>query len=264
MVLAGLAQIFSPRSAEFSRADAANFWGGHLGGPTIVWGDRSTPTDVPLGTTRVLRQSRSQVDPGAALASTPDRLAQAIVGPPRWPPQKLGASTSENSADGGKTCAWAGQNGAYLTHLFSSRAWPFKAKRGSSVAFLPGPFEPPTPKTQQNALSTATQPVKIDPAPGNDFKGLLSCGERVLLFLFAAWPGWPSPDPKLRKPNRTRSPQLCSPFKAPQPRRRLRRAAQLRRAGSVGFFRALAWPAKLKLQPPKKPTEPALRSRAAR
>ena len=63
-------------------------------------------------------------------------------------------------------------------------------------------------KTQQNSLLRAIQPVKIEPALGNDFNGLLSCGERVLWDYLVAEPGPPS-----SKSNRSKPPGLGSPLK---------------------------------------------------
>jgi hypothetical protein len=117
---------------------------------------------------------------------------------------------------------------------------------------LGGPgSNPGLPKTNRRRSPQLPSPF-IPTQPRRRFKRAAQLRRASSVgFFWGAQPGRPSSNPKLPKRNITRSPQLSGPFRPRQPRRRFKRAAQLRRASSVSFFGSRAWPAKLKPHTPK-------------
>ena len=136
---------------------------------------RFTPADVLLETTRVLRRSRlwrsTRVVPQGTSPGV-DRSAQPIVGPPRWPPQKLAASTRENSADGGKLALNFSPAKTALISPICLAAEPGRPSSRERVLlfFCQAGSNARLPKPNRTHSPRLPSPLKLAPPPETIFK----------------------------------------------------------------------------------------------
>ena len=77
--------------------------------------------------------------------------------------------------------------------------------------------QPTLPKPNRTCSPRPSKPLKLNPLPDGQSKGLVRFGEWVLFGFLAGENGRSSSKPTLPKPNRTRSPSLSSPLETTLP-----------------------------------------------